>query len=76
MTTRKPRKPTRTPRPEGAPRKSSRTDPDSTERSGDHDTDERRQAIATAAYYRAEHRGFTPGYELDDWLAAEEELEQ
>lgn len=27
--------------------------------------------IATAAYYMAAARNFTPGYELDDWLAAE-----
>jgi hypothetical protein len=27
--------------------------------------------IATAAYYLAAARNFTPGYELDDWLAAE-----
>jgi hypothetical protein len=30
-------------------------------------------AIATAAYYKAEARGFTPDHELDDWLAAEAE---
>jgi hypothetical protein len=30
--------------------------------------------IAEAAYYRAEQRGFVPGYELDDWLAAEREI--
>lgn len=27
--------------------------------------------IATAAYYLAEARNFSPGHELDDWLAAE-----
>ena len=27
--------------------------------------------IAVAAYYRAESRGFAPGCELEDWLAAE-----
>ncbi len=31
-------------------------------------------AIAKAAYARAERRGFAPGYELADWLAAESEL--
>jgi len=31
-------------------------------------------AIAEAAYYRAEHRGFAPGHELEDWLAAQEEI--
>ena len=30
--------------------------------------------IAERAYYRAERRGFTPGHELDDWLAAEREV--
>jgi hypothetical protein len=30
--------------------------------------------IATAAYYRAERRGFSPGGELDDWLEAEREI--
>ncbi len=31
--------------------------------------------IAESAYYKAEARGFLPGYELDDWLAAEAEEE-
>jgi hypothetical protein len=31
--------------------------------------------IAEAAYYRAEQRGFEPGSELDDWLAAEIEVD-
>ena len=34
----------------------------------------RHELIAEAAYYNAERRGFTPGRELDDWLAAEAEL--
>jgi len=34
----------------------------------------RQQRIAVSAYYRAEARGFAPGHELDDWLAAEREL--
>ena len=36
---------------------------------------ERRRWIATAAYLRAEKRGFAPGYELQDWLEAEAEIE-
>lgn len=37
---------------------------------------ERRQAmIAEAAYYFSEHRGFDPGHELDDWLAAENQID-
>ena len=35
---------------------------------------ERRVRIADAAYFRAEKRGFEPGHELDDWLAAEVEV--
>lgn len=31
--------------------------------------------IAEAAYYHAEHRGFESGRELEDWLAAEEEID-
>jgi Protein of unknown function (DUF2934) len=31
-------------------------------------------AIAEAAYYHAEKRGFEPGYEEQDWLAAEQEV--
>jgi Protein of unknown function (DUF2934) len=34
----------------------------------------RYQRIELGAYYRAEARGFIPGHELDDWLAAEREL--
>jgi hypothetical protein len=33
----------------------------------------RRRRIAERAYRRAEQRGFAPGRELDDWLAAEGE---
>jgi hypothetical protein len=32
--------------------------------------------IAEAAYYRAERRGFQPGFEIEDWLAAEAETRQ
>jgi hypothetical protein len=38
--------------------------------------DEKRlAAIAEAAYYRAETRGFAPGGEMDDWLAAERQFD-
>ena len=33
--------------------------------------EERIAMIAEAAYYRAEKRGFDPGHEVVDWLAAE-----
>jgi hypothetical protein len=39
-------------------------------------TEECRSAIADAAYRSAERRGFTPGHELEDWLAAEEQVYQ
>jgi hypothetical protein len=32
--------------------------------------------VALAAYFIAEKRGFEPGHELDDWLAAEAEVAQ
>lgn len=35
----------------------------------------RHRMIAEAAYFRAKHRGFSPGHELDDWLAAENEVD-
>jgi len=35
----------------------------------------RRLRIATAAYYRAEKRGFNGGDEIQDWLEAESELD-
>lgn len=35
--------------------------------------EDRSSRIAVSAYYRAEARGFSPGYELEDWLAAEAE---
>jgi hypothetical protein len=30
---------------------------------------------AECAYYKAEARGFEPGYEMEDWLAAETEVQ-
>jgi hypothetical protein len=37
--------------------------------------EERRLMISQAAYYRAERRHFEPGHEVEDWLAAEREVE-
>jgi hypothetical protein len=37
--------------------------------------EDRRRLIAEAAYFRAEQRGFVPGSELEDWLAAEIEID-
>ena len=36
--------------------------------------DDLHSTIAQAAYFRAKERGFEPGQEIDDWLAAEAEV--
>lgn len=36
----------------------------------------RQRMIDEAAYYRYVNRGFSPGYDLDDWLAAEADFER
>jgi hypothetical protein len=38
--------------------------------------EERRAMIARAAYFRAERRNFAPGQELEDWMAAEAEVDR
>jgi hypothetical protein len=38
--------------------------------------EERRTMIARAAYFRAERRNFAPGQELEDWVAAEAEVDR
>jgi hypothetical protein len=32
--------------------------------------------IERAAYFRAEHRGFEPGHEVEDWCGAEQEINE
>lgn len=39
------------------------------------DSEWRLAMIAQAAYCRAERRGFEPGHELEDWLAAEQGID-
>ena len=39
------------------------------------DPQQRAALIARAAYFRAMHRGFAPGHETEDWLAAEAEVD-
>jgi hypothetical protein len=39
------------------------------------DLPSREQRIASAAYRRAKERDFAPGFELDDWLSAEREID-
>ena len=36
----------------------------------------RQALIAEVAYFRAQRRGFEPGHELEDWFAAEAEVER
>jgi hypothetical protein len=38
------------------------------------DSDQRQAMVAEAAYFFAESRGFEPGHELEDWLAAEDQV--
>jgi hypothetical protein len=38
--------------------------------------EDRLSLIARAAYFRAERRHFEPGHELEDWLAAESEVDR
>ena len=38
--------------------------------------EERQQMIAVAAYFRAQGRNFEPGREVEDWLAAEAEVDE
>ena len=44
------------------------------ESNGEYMQENRNSRIAIAAYYKAQERGFQPGHELDDWLAAEAEV--
>jgi hypothetical protein len=38
-------------------------------------SEDRTACIAEAAYFMAMHRGFSPGHELENWLAAEKEVD-
>ena len=49
--------------------------PESQERRAEVSNEARYMMIQQAAYLRAELRGFEPGFELDDWLAAENEVD-
>ena len=39
------------------------------------DPEQRCVLVSEAAYFLAEHRGFKPGHELEDWLVAEGEID-
>jgi hypothetical protein len=38
------------------------------------DPDKFRKMIAECAYYKAEKRGFPAGHDIEDWLEAEQEI--
>jgi hypothetical protein len=38
--------------------------------------EDRQSLVAKAAYFLAERRQFQPGHELEDWLAAEAEVDR
>jgi len=65
-----------TSRPEGAVRLSSVAANSLIRKPAEPSDEERQRWIATAAYHRAEKRGFAPGYEVQDWLDAEAEISE
>jgi hypothetical protein len=74
MPTRKPTKPKPAPKATAARapvRKSSAEKP-----SPPVSSDDLQRLVAEAAYYRAQKRGFEPGYELEDWVEAEAEVKR
>ncbi len=40
------------------------------------DTDSFQELVAESAYYKAEKRNFAAGYEAEDWLEAEQEINE
>lgn len=59
-----------------APARVPQAKPDSgTHRSSPVTQQQRQIMICEAAYYIAEHRGFEPGHDVDDWLAAEQQID-
>lgn len=44
------------------------------ESAADPGAESRHEAVARAAYFLAQARGFAPGHELDDWLVAEQQV--
>ena len=56
-----------------APKKTAPKPAAGTVTAGDAD---RQAMVAMAAYFRAQKRGFAPGYEVEDWVAAEAEISE
>ncbi|HEV7607302.1 MAG TPA: DUF2934 domain-containing protein [Steroidobacteraceae bacterium] len=67
---------TTTPTPrKRAPRKSVATSKNAVTAAHFVGPEQRAELIAEAAFFRAERRGFAPGHEIEDWLAAESEVD-
>lgn len=62
------------PRKKSAPVSPAATPASATWRGG-YSIEQRETMIREAAYYHAMKRGYAPGHELEDWLAAEAEIE-
>lgn len=50
--------------------------PEGEQEARDMQEEARRRKVEEAAYYLAQKRGFSPGYEMQDWLAAEAEIDK
>jgi hypothetical protein len=61
-------------RPEWGEKRARPDDPPRTGTSSDASR-ARFQQIQVRAYFKAQHRGFAPGLELQDWLSAEQDVE-
>jgi hypothetical protein len=66
-----PARPKAAPPKAATPRKAAAEPPAATARPEGPD---RGEMVRMAAYFRAERRGFAPGHELEDWIAAEAEV--
>jgi hypothetical protein len=62
--------------PASATRASDKTSSHTAAAQAPHPPLDRYASIAQAAYFRSQHRGFKPGHEMEDWLAAEAEVDQ
>jgi hypothetical protein len=69
------RRPTDTPAVKPAARRTVTRNPAATAATRAVSAEARRAMIAERAYLRAERRGFAPGREAEDWLAAESEID-
>ncbi len=63
-----------TPRKPGTKAETRAAKPASSEARVKMSTEQIKELIAEAAYFKAKERGFTPGYELEDWVQAEVEV--